>query len=186
MVDSDSDTSSVNSKEIVSKSKQTKGDPDEIRAKKLENLKKAREAATKSLALKSELKKNAKEIAERERLLTLTEQRKKKEKLTKKMKKIQKDESDSESESDDEPEPPKKSKKKAPVKKPKKFKGRQLEADSSSSESESDSDDEDILKEKIVKKRAKKTRDTVLKADLEAQLDKDYWAELAKQVSGRI
>ena len=185
MVDSDSDTSSVNSKEIVSKSKQTKGDPDEIRARKLENLKKAREAATKSLALKSELKKNEKEIAERERLLKLTEQRKKKEKLTKKMKKIQKDESESESESDDEPEPPKKSKKKAPVKKTKKYKGRELEADSSSSDDDS-SDDEEVLKKKIVSKRAKKTRDTVLKEDLEAQLDKDYWAELARQVSGRI
>ena len=41
-------------------------------------------------------------------------------------------------------------------------------------ESEYDSDDEEVLKKKIVSKRAKKTRDTILKEELEDQIQREH------------
>lgn len=187
MSDTESDASSVKI-DIPKKSGKTTKSQEEIRAEKLKNLSIARQKATEALKIKGDVKRNAKTLKERERILELAEQEKKKKELNKRLKKVQR-EQESESESDDEPEPPKKPKKKAPIKKPKKFKGKQLEIETESeseSESESDSDNEEELKHKIIKKRAKTTRNKILKDELEEQLQKEHWEALAKAVSGRI
>lgn len=182
MSDTESDASSVKI-DIPKKSGKTTKSQEEIRAEKLKNLSIARQKATEALKIKGDVKRNAKTLKERERILELAEQEKKKKELNKRLKKVQKEDSSDES-SDDEPEPPKKPKKKAPIKKSK-YKGKELKIESES-ESEYDSDDEEVLKKKIVSKRAKKTRDTILKEELEDQIQREHWEALAKAVSGRI
>lgn len=195
--DSDSSTSSVESKQRPKKYVPTTKTPEEIRETKLKNLALARKMAQETLKQKAAIKENEKTIKSRERLVKLEEQEQKKKDLDKKAKKLIKpkkkvvvvEESSSEDESSSEEDEPvvvvkKKSKRKPKVVK-KKFKGKPLEADSSSSDDDS-SDDEEVLKEKIVKKRAKTTRNKILKQELEADLEKQYWDTLAKQVSGRI
>lgn len=192
---SDSSASSVESKQRPKKYVPTTKTPEEIRETKLKNLALAREKAQETLKQKSAIKENEKQIKSRERLVKLEEQEKKKKDLDKKAKKLTKpkkkvvvvEESSSESESEsDEPVVVVKKKRKTKKIVKKKYKGKPLEMDSSSSESESDSDDEEQLKDKIVSKRAKKTRDTVLKKDLEDQLDREYWEHLSRAVSGRL
>ncbi len=189
MSNSDSDTSSIDSTEITPIPKGgAPSDADKIREKKLENLKKARAKATESLKLKSELKKNQKEIADRERLLRIAEQRKIKEEQSKRLRKLQKEqesESSGEEEVQSKPKPKKKS-----IKKPKKYSGKELKAETESDsesepETDSDSESESELVKRVVKKKVRKQRNNLLKTELRDQVEKDQWRMFSEIVSGR-
>lgn len=192
MSGSDSDTSSIESYDKVPTPKKIKKsvetDADKIKQKKLENLAKARLKATESLKLKSELKKNQKEIESRERLLKIAEQRKIKEEQHKRLKKLQKEqesESSGEEEVQSKPKPKKKS-----IRKPKKFTGKELKAETESDtesepETDSDSESESELVKRVVKKKVRKQRNNLLKTELRDQVEKDQWRMFSEIVSGR-
>ena len=192
MSGSDSDTSSIESCDVVPKPRKIKKpvetDAEKIREKKLANLANARKKATEALKLKSEMKRNQKEIADRERLLRIAEQRKIKEEQSKRLKKLQKEEeSESSGESEVESKPQPKPKKKV-IKKPKKYSGKELKQDTESEsepETDSDSESESELVKKVVKKRAKKERNNLLKNEIREQVDSDKWRMFSDIISGR-